>query len=135
MIRKLLPLFFALSLPMGTATAHPAAPPGAAALVGGGIRAHVDFGRFELGFGIGRSCSPRYYSAPYRPAYRLERSFVPPLYDTRVVGYDCWGRPIWQRVCVRAGYFRSVRVPVYGCLWVLRPRPFLFARRATSCSP
>ena len=40
--------------------------------------------------------------------------WVPPVYQSVIVGYDWCGQPIFRTVCVRAGYHRQVIVG-YRC--------------------
>ena len=52
----------------------------------------ADF-RFRFGFG--------------RPAPRVEKVWVPARFETRIVGYDHCGQPIYNQVCVTAGYWTT----------------------------
>ncbi len=45
----------------------------------------------------------------------FQREWVAPVYQTCVVGYDHCGRPIYQRVLVRAGCWTTIRYRVCGC--------------------
>jgi hypothetical protein len=65
--------------------------------------------RFSIEFG---ACRPRHV---HRFSYVCEREWVAPLYETRVVGYDCRGRPIRLLVLVRAGSWTTVRYRVCDC--------------------
>lgn len=44
---------------------------------------------------------------------QTKRVHVPPKYANQLVGYDKKGRPIYKRVLVRAGYYKTVSV--YKC--------------------
>ncbi len=58
-------------------------------------------------------CRPAYHPRHVhvhtrRPCY--ERVWVPPVHESVFAGYDRCGRPIYRRVEVRCGYYRSVLV-------------------------
>lgn len=44
-----------------------------------------------------------------------EQEWVPPVYNTVVVGYDHCGKPVYSQVCVQAGYYRTAKYQVCGC--------------------
>ncbi|MFH0944571.1 MAG: hypothetical protein V2A76_05175 [Planctomycetota bacterium] len=67
------------------------------------------------------------YAPVYAPVYvapmvhthvftiSTRRVWVDPVYSQQFVGYDCYGQPIYQSVCVRQGYWRDVRYSHCGC--------------------
>jgi|SoiMethySBSTD1v2_1073268.scaffolds.fasta_scaffold1081545_2 hypothetical protein len=65
--------------------------------------------RFSIEFG---NCRPRHEHC-WR--YACEREWSPPVYESRVIGYDCHRRPIYGRVLVRAGCWVEVRYRVCDC--------------------
>ena len=65
--------------------------------------------RFSIEVG---NCRPRHVHCW---TYCNEREWLPPVYENRVVGYDCHRRPIFDRVLVRAGCWTTVRYRVCGC--------------------
>ena len=66
--------------------------------------------RFAVEFG-GR-CNPVHHHR-YRTV--CEREWVPPLWQTCVVGYDHCRRPIYRQVLVREGYWQRVEYRVCDC--------------------
>jgi hypothetical protein len=54
-----------------------------------------DRGRFHTSFRFGF----------HTPAPRMERVWVPARFETVIVGYDHCNRPIYNTVCVSAGYW------------------------------
>jgi hypothetical protein len=51
----------------------------------------------------------------HRWSYVDERLWVAPVFETITVGVTRCGTPILQRVCVRAGYWTTVRYRVCEC--------------------
>ena len=43
----------------------------------------------------------------HRETVRVERFWVAPRFETRIVGYDHCGRPITSQVCIAAGYWST----------------------------
>ena len=87
-------------------------------------------GGFGFSYGRGR------YANPYRPIFRpamcapiivappihthcfavtTQRIWVEPVFQQQIASYDCYGRPIFQSVCVRQGYWRNARYNTCGC--------------------
>ncbi|MBL8766877.1 MAG: hypothetical protein JNL94_05920 [Planctomycetes bacterium] len=52
--------------------------------------------------------------APPAFTYVYEQQWVPPVFQTQIIGYDHCGRAITQQVCVAQGYYRTLRYRVYG---------------------
>jgi hypothetical protein len=65
--------------------------------------------RFSFEFGHARPV--------HRHAYRqvVEREWVAPVWRDRLAGYDHCGRPRYERVLVRCGYWTTVRYDVCAC--------------------
>jgi len=64
-------------------------------------------------------CGPRIEFHPVWPVYRphvhihvripLYRSiWCAPVYETVIVRYDECGRPVYESICIRAGYYQSI---------------------------
>ena len=68
--------------------------------------------RFSITFGGADHCRPRHVHCFQTVC---EREWIAPLYDRRIVAYDCHRRPIWDRVVVRRGYWTTVRYRVCAC--------------------
>jgi hypothetical protein len=53
----------------------------------------------------------------HRHLFRLEaeRYWVGPLFESRVAGHDLCGRPIWQQLLVRPGYWATRTIEVCRC--------------------
>lgn len=71
-----------------------------------------------------RGRSHRVYAPIYAPmpvvhshafTVRSRRVWVDPVYNQQLTGYDFYGNPIYQTVCVRDGYWRNVRYNHCGC--------------------
>jgi len=56
-----------------------------------------------------RRDEPRgFYRNRHREAApRVERVWVPARFETRIVGYDHCGKPIYNQICVSAGYWTT----------------------------
>ena len=52
--------------------------------------------------------------APPAFTYVYEQQWVPPVFQTQIIGYDHCGRAITQQVCVAQGYYRTMRYRLYG---------------------
>ena len=48
-----------------------------------------------------------FYRNHHRETVRMERFWVAPRFETRIVGYDHCGRPITSQVCIAAGYWST----------------------------
>ena len=43
----------------------------------------------------------------HRRREHVQRVWVPARYESRIVGYDHCGKPIYQQICVSAGYWTT----------------------------
>jgi len=75
-----------------------------------GPRIQIGFPRFSIEFG---RRARRVHQHCFKTV--CEREWVAPIYETCVVGYDPCGRPIYQRVLVRSGYWTTVEYRVCDC--------------------
>ncbi len=92
--------------------------------ISGRARVGLNLGRTSLGFGVNFGRGSRdhvrdgsfhgrrrghHRGRPVRvkvPVY--EKIWIPPVYRTVLSGYTRCGRPIYDRICVRRGYYKTV---------------------------
>ena len=62
------------------------------------------------------SCpQPSFVAPPVTCGIETDRSWVAPVHQTVLTGYDHCGRPIYQQVCVSQGYWRTAQYRVSSC--------------------
>ena len=59
---------------------------------------------------VAPSCHPSLRCTAHLPVVRYKKVWVPPVYRNIYVGRDCYGRPVYRRVCVEPGYYQKVPV-------------------------
>lgn len=67
---------------------------------------------FGLSFSIG-SPAPGIYPEPVAYTYSYEQIYVSPVTETRQVGVDLAGSPIFQEVVLSSGYYRTAKFIVF----------------------
>ena len=83
-----------------------------------GVSEEANAGDWQIGVRSSSGISISYRSSSrHRHSYRrtVRKIWVNPVYDTIIAGYDRCGNPIYQRVLVRAGYYRYATYGVCGC--------------------
>jgi hypothetical protein len=69
--------------------------------------------RFDFGFHRSQPVwpvyRPRFHTHVCIPMYRSV--WCPPVYKTVIIKYDECGRPVYETICIRAGYYNSI---IYG---------------------